>query len=163
AGEGQGRYLRPDPAPGRVHPLRLGDPVYRPAVTAGCPSECRVCGGGGRPAVPGPAGPVGRRGMRTAMSRPARVMTSIMVRATAKGLPAGSLTATRTEPTRAVPSDEPRLETLRDRPEISPWSASGKLDWTTLNEDVSIVPTPAPNRTSPGIHRQMPACARTRT
>ena len=47
-------------------------------------------------------------------------ITRIIVRATAKGLPSGSLTATRTEPTRAVPSEEPRLETLRDRPEISP-------------------------------------------
>ena len=26
-----------------------------------------------------------------------------------------------------------------------------------------MVPTPAPNSSSPGIHRQMPACARTRT
>ena len=54
------------------------------------------------------------------------------------------------------------METLRDRPEISPWSESGKLDWTTLTEEVSMVPTPAPNSSSPGIHRQMPACARTR-
>src|SRR6202023_755476 len=49
---------------------------------------------------------------------------------------------------------EPRLETLRDRPEISPWSLSGKLDWTTLTEEVSIVPIPMPNRSSPGIQRQ---------
>jgi hypothetical protein len=57
-----------------------------------------------------------------------RAITSITVRATANGLPDGSLTATRTEPTRAVPSEDPRLETLRASPEISPWSASGKLD-----------------------------------
>jgi hypothetical protein len=43
-----------------------------------------------------------------------RATTSMMVRATAKGLPSGSLTATRTEPTRAAPSEDPRLETLRD-------------------------------------------------
>jgi hypothetical protein len=61
--------------------------------------------------------------MRTPRTRPIRVNTSITVRATANGFPSGSFTATRTEPTRAVPSDEPRFETLRDRPEISPWSA----------------------------------------
>jgi hypothetical protein len=49
-----------------------------------------------------------------------RATTSMIARATAKGLPSGSLTATRTEPTRAVPNEDPRLETLRDRPEISP-------------------------------------------
>ena len=62
------------------------------------------------------------------MTSPITVMTSIMVRATAKGLPSGSLTPTKTEPTSAVPSDEPRLETLRDSPEMSPWSLLGKLD-----------------------------------
>jgi hypothetical protein len=66
-----------------------------------------------------------------------RVNTSIIVRTTAKGWPAGSLTATRTEPTRAVPNDDPRLETLRDRPEMSRWSASGKLDWTTLTDEAA--------------------------
>ena len=40
-----------------------------------------------------------------------KALSGAMVRATAKGLPSGSLTATRTEPTRAVPSEEPRLET----------------------------------------------------
>jgi len=32
------------------------------------------------------------------------------------------------------------LETLRDRPEISPCCVSGKHDWTTLTEGVSITP-----------------------
>jgi hypothetical protein len=36
------------------------------------------------------------------------------------------------------------LEMLRDRPEISPCSSSGKLDWTTFTEGVSIAPTPRP-------------------
>src|SRR5690606_21201522 len=36
--------------------------------------------------------------------------------------------ATRIVPATAVPSDEPRLDTLRDTPEISPWRSSGKLD-----------------------------------
>jgi hypothetical protein len=30
------------------------------------------------------------------------------------------------------------LGTLRDKPDISPWSLSGKLDWTTLTEEVSM-------------------------
>ena len=57
-------------------------------------------------------------------------------------------------PAIAVPNDEPRLETLRDSPEISPCSASGKLDWTTLTEGVSIAPTPRPIRNSPGTNAQ---------
>jgi hypothetical protein len=86
----------------------------------------------------------------------------MMARATANGWPSGRATATRTEPASAVPSDDPRLETLRDKPEISPWSASGKLDWTTLTDDVSMTPTPAPNNSSPGIQDRMPEFARTR-
>src|SRR4051794_3242440 len=38
--------------------------------------------------------------------------------------------ATRIVPPMAVPKDEPRFETLRDRPEISPCRSSPKLDWT---------------------------------
>ena len=57
---------------------------------------------------------------------------------------------TRIVPAIAVPNDEPRLETLRDRPEISPCRASGKLDWTTLTEGVSIAPRPSPTSASPG-------------
>src|SRR5215475_14964039 len=104
----------------------------------------------------------GRRGMSTPRTRPIRVNTSIIVRATAKGLPAGSLTATMTEPTRAVPNEDPRLETLRDSPEMSPWSRSGQLDWTTLTDEVSMTPIPAPNRNSPGTQVQTPECALTR-
>ncbi len=58
---------------------------------------------------------IGLRGMRTARTRPVKAMTSIVVRATAKGLPSGSLTASRAEPTRAVPSEDPRLESRRAR------------------------------------------------
>ena len=53
---------------------------------------------------------------------------------------------TRIVPAMAVPSDEPRFDTLRDRPEISPWSSSGKLDCTTLTDGVSITPTLRPVR-----------------
>ena len=56
-------------------------------------------------------------------------------------------------PATAVPSDEPRLDTLRDSPEISPWCSSGKLDCTTLTDGVSIAPTPRPMRRSPGRER----------
>ena len=87
--------------------------------------------------------------------------TSITMRAAAKGLPAGILTATRIDPASAVPSEDPRLETHRDRPEISPWSLSGKLDWTTLTDEVSMVPTPMPFSSSPGTQVQKGECART--
>ncbi len=58
----------------------------------------------------------------------------------------------------AVPSEEPRFETLRDRPEISPWSRSGKADWTTLTEEVSMTPTPAPIRNRPGMKSEDVGC-----
>src|SRR5437660_12133791 len=62
---------------------------------------------------------------------------------------------TNTEPTSAVPSEDPRFEMLRDKPEISPWSFSGKLDCTTLTEDVSMTPTPAPISRRPGMKLRM--------
>src|SRR4029077_3129561 len=58
----------------------------------------------------------------------------------------GATTDTMIVPAIAVPNDEPRLDTLRESPEISPCSASGKLDRTTLTEGVSIAPTPKPIR-----------------
>ena len=66
-------------------------------------------------------------------------------------------------PAIAVPNDEPRLETLRDSPEISPCSSSGKLDCTTFTEGVSIAPTPRPTSSSPGTNAQMLSEPRTRT
>ena len=57
---------------------------------------------------------------------------------------------TRIVPAMAVPREEPRLETLRDKPEISPCCASGKADCTTLTDGVSIVPVPRPINRSPG-------------
>src|SRR5215470_888629 len=62
---------------------------------------------------------------------------------------------TMTEPAMAVPSEDPRFETLRDKPEISPWSLSGKLDCTTLTEEVSIVPTPRPINSRPGMEARL--------
>ena len=55
-------------------------------------------------------------------------------------------------PAIAVPNDEPRLDTLRDSPEISPCSCSGKLDCTTLTDGVSITPRPRPISSSPGAN-----------
>ena len=57
---------------------------------------------------------------------------------------------TMTVPAMATPNEEPKFETLRDRPDISPWSSSEKLDCTTLTEDVNMTPTPKPTRKRPG-------------
>ena len=50
---------------------------------------------------------------------------------------------------------------LRDSPEMSPCSDSGKLDCTTFTEAVSMTPTPTPIRNSPGQNVTMPESART--
>ena len=42
----------------------------------------------------------------------------------------------------------------RDRPEISPWSSSPKLDCTMLTDGVSIVPIPSPISSRPGANAQ---------
>src|SRR3954449_2669462 len=70
--------------------------------------------------------------------------------------------ATRIVPAMAVPRVEPRLETLRDRPEISPCCDSGKADCTTLTDGVSPRPRPAPIRNKPGANAQadVEPCAR---
>jgi hypothetical protein len=54
----------------------------------------------------------------------------------------------------AVPSDEPRFDTLRDSPLISPWRFSGNADCTTFTEGVSITPIPSPMRNNPGAKAQ---------
>src|SRR5881392_1538988 len=45
-------------------------------------------------------------------------------------------TEIRIVPAIAVPKEEPRLETLRESPEISPCNRSGKLDCTTFTDGV---------------------------
>ena len=44
------------------------------------------------------------------------------------------------------------METLRDRPEISPCCSSGKLDCTTFTDGVSMTPRPRPISSSPGAN-----------
>src|SRR5207342_2568337 len=61
--------------------------------------------------------------------------------------------ATRMVPAIAVPKDDPRLDTLRESPEISPWRLSPKLDCTTLTEGVSMSPRPSPIRSRPETKR----------
>ena len=56
-------------------------------------------------------------------------------------------------PAIAVPSDEPRFDTLRDRPEISPCCSSPKLDCTTLTDGVSISADAEPDEQEPGRER----------
>ena len=53
-------------------------------------------------------------------------------------------------PAIAVPNDEPRLDTLRESPEISPWRASGNADCTRFTEGVSMTPRPIPINSRPG-------------
>jgi hypothetical protein len=57
---------------------------------------------------------------------------------------------TRIVPAIAVPKEEPRFETLRDRPEISACSSSGKADCTMFTDGVSITPIPRPISSRPG-------------
>src|SRR4029079_10389329 len=63
--------------------------------------------------------------------------------------PPGMAPATR-EPAIATPSEEPRLETLRDTPEMAPWTFSGHADCNRLTDAVSMIPTPTPMRNRPG-------------
>src|SRR3954470_8222706 len=70
------------------------------------------------------------------------------------GLVADARSETRIVPAIAVPNVEPRLETLRDSPDISPCFCSGKLDCTMLTEGVSITPRPRPISNSPGTKAQ---------
>ena len=57
-------------------------------------------------------------------------------------------------PAIAVPRQEPRLDTLRDRPEISPCCSSAKLDCTMFTDGVSMAPRPSPISRSPGAKTQ---------
>src|SRR6476659_1363826 len=60
--------------------------------------------------------------------------------------------ATRIVPAIAVPNVDPRLDTLRDSPEISPCWSSGNADCTTFTDGVSMSPSPTPTRRRPGVN-----------
>src|SRR5881392_366613 len=89
-------------------------------------------------------------GSITVAPRPISPMTARTTMAIPYDRPASARPATKMVPAIAVPIDDPRLDTLRDSPEISPWRFSGKADCTTLTDGVSIRPTPRPIRNSPG-------------
>ncbi len=78
-------------------------------------------------------------GNRAAAIKPMTAVTAMVPKARANTRLPVATVETRTDPASAVPSDEPRLETLLDTPEISPWSFSGKADCTTLTDEVKIV------------------------
>src|SRR6478672_9342606 len=88
-------------------------------------------------------------GSRSAATRPSRANPTSTIIATTYDLVPSETAETRIVPAIAVPNDDPRLETLRERPEISPCISSEKLDWTTFTDGVSIAPTPSPNRNRP--------------
>ncbi len=92
--------------------------------------------------------------MRIAATRPPIDTIMITMIASPNVWAIGSMVVTRTDPTTAVPKEEPRLEALLDRPEISPWSFSGNADWTTFTEEVSMVPMPSPIMKRPGTKYQ---------
>jgi len=95
------------------------------------------------------------RGISTDAKSPIVVTTAKAIIASAYERPGVEvIPATRMVPAMAVPRHEPRLDTLRDRPEISPCRCSGKLDWTTFTEGVSIPPSPSPMISSPGAKVQ---------
>ena len=93
---------------------------------------------------------LGSAGRRRAATSPMSPNTASVAIAQAYAVVPVATTETRMVPAIAVPNDEPRLETLRDSPEISPCSSSGKLDWTTFTEGVSIAPTPRPMSSQAG-------------
>src|SRR6478672_5230618 len=83
-------------------------------------------------------------GMRMAAISPRPPMAASTIRA--RPYPRSGVVvipATRMVPAIAVPIDEPRLDRLRDSPEISPCWASPKLDCTTFTDGVSINPRPS--------------------
>src|SRR4051812_21630862 len=92
----------------------------------------------------------GVRGRRSAATQPTTANAPTTVRAVRNGGLPRADAATSTEPAIATPSEEPRFDTLRDTPEMSPWTVSGQADCTTLTEAVSMAPTPNPMRNRPG-------------
>src|SRR3712207_2556869 len=101
----------------------------------------------------------GRSRAATQPTRAERPTTTMAVRN--GGLPP-AVAATSTEPAIATPRDDPRFDTLRKTPEMSPWTSSGHADCPTLTDAVSTAPTPNPMRNRPGQKVQTAESARAR-
>src|SRR4029453_15354188 len=113
---------------------------WAPAVRSGRGYRAGSRGAGWLPAVAA----AGARGRRAAATRPTRAITASRISGAAYELPGLDPSWTiRMVPAIAAPREEPRFDTLRDRPEISPWRSSGKLDCTRLTDGVSITPRPS--------------------
>src|SRR5204862_160653 len=83
-----------------------------------------------RAGLAGCADGAGVFGRSVATATPARARTASTIIAMTYVVLPEARSETRIVPAIAVPNDEPRLEMLRDRPEISPCCCSAKLDWT---------------------------------
>src|SRR4051812_43579686 len=86
----------------------------------------------------------GVRGRSSAATQPTRAKAPTTVIAVRNGALPRVVAATSTDPAIATPSDEPRFDTLRETPEMSPCTVSGQADCTTVTEAVSMAPTPNP-------------------
>src|SRR4051794_1537462 len=104
-------------------------------------SACRHMTGLGYSRSPAASRFVGRR---TAAARPRHAMIASAPIASAYDPLPDATSETKIVPAIAAPKEEPRLETLRESPEISPCVSSGKLDWTTFTDGVNMAPMPRP-------------------
>src|SRR5438552_12243437 len=93
---------------------------------------------------------MGLLGRKSAAASPTIAMAPKAIMASAYDRSGDVRPDTRMVPATAVPRDEPRLDTLRERPEISPCRSSAKLDCTTFTEGVNITPSPRPMSRRPG-------------
>ena len=120
----------------------------------------------GAPASSGTVVARSSRGRRNAAASPNRLATPSTTIASAYEWFPSTILATRTVPATAVPSVEPRFETARERPEISPCLSSCQLDCTRFTDGVNIRPHPKPIRNSPGANAHglgLPATTASRT
>src|SRR3954462_14181090 len=83
----------------------------------------------------------GARGMSRAATHPTIAKTPSTRMASAKGRPKDPEALATSDPAMATPSDDPRFETLRDTPEMSPCTFSGQADCTRFTDAVSMMPT----------------------
>src|SRR3954468_5850020 len=74
------------------------------------------------------------RGMSSAATHPTIAKTPKTTIAAAKGLSKDPEAPATIDPAMATPSDDPRFETLRETPEMSPWTLSGQADCTRFTD-----------------------------